>query len=137
MKTKDRRTTGVTGLDFPLDGGFPTGTSIIVYGHPLSGVDLMAKQFWKPESDESKEEGIYLVLDEDPESGMVEAAASALGWERIVYGSDVTGRHFAVQMGKTLGTDLPDAVKKDILWNNAARLMPAWAGVKPLEGGAA
>jgi predicted TIM-barrel fold metal-dependent hydrolase len=73
----------------------------------------------------------------DPESGMVEATVAALGWERIVYGSDVTGRHFAVQMGKTLGTDLPDSVKKDILWNNAARLLPAWAGVKPLEGGAA
>jgi archaellum biogenesis ATPase FlaH len=94
VKTKDRRTTGVTGLDFPLDGGFPTGTSIIVYGHPLSGVDLMAKQFWKPESDESKEEGIYLVLDEDPESGMVDAKkmpleeiASIMKGDRIVIDS--------------------------------------------------
>jgi len=63
----------VTGLDFPLDGGFPVGTSIIVYGHPLSGVDLMAKQFWKPETSEEKEEGTYMILDEDPSKGMIEA----------------------------------------------------------------
>ncbi|MDD1673423.1 MAG: hypothetical protein LUP99_03335 [Methanomicrobiales archaeon] len=73
MEKIERRTTGVTGLDFPLDGGFPVGTSIIVYGHPLSGVDLMAKQFWKPETSEEKEEGTYLILDEDPSKGMIEA----------------------------------------------------------------
>jgi len=73
----------------------------------------------------------------DPESRMVEAAVATLGSERVVYGSDVPGRHFAVQMAKTLGADLPDAVKRDILWNNAARLLPVWAGVKPLEGDAA
>ena len=73
MEKIERRTTGVTGLDFPLDGGFPVGTSIIVYGHPLSGVDLMAKQFWKPETSEEKEEGTYMILDEDPSKGMIEA----------------------------------------------------------------
>jgi len=73
----------------------------------------------------------------DPESGMVEAAVATLGPKRVVYGSDVPGRHFAVQMAKVLGADLLDTVKRDILWNNAARILPAWAGVKPLEGGAA
>jgi KaiC/GvpD/RAD55 family RecA-like ATPase len=75
---KKRRTTGVTGLDFPLEGGFPIGTSIIVYGHPLSGVDLMAKQFWRPETAEEKEEAVYMILDEDPAEGMIDAKELSL-----------------------------------------------------------
>ncbi len=78
MDEKQRRTTGVTGLDFPLEGGFPVGTSIIVYGHPLSGVDLMAKQFWKPESAEEGEKSVYMVLDEDPLEGMIDAKGLSL-----------------------------------------------------------
>ena len=69
----------------------------------------------------------------DPTSGMVEAAVDALGPERVVCGSDAPIRHFAVTLGKTLGTALPAAVKRAILWNNAARILPPWAGVKPLE----
>lgn len=65
----------------------------------------------------------------DPDSGIVEAAASTVGPERIVFGSDAPIRHFGVQLGKTLGTDLPWAVQKDILWNNTARLLPSWSGV--------
>lgn len=60
----------------------------------------------------------------DPESGMVEAAVAVLGAKRVLYGSDAPIRHFGVQLGKTLGTDLPDSVKQDILWNNAVRLLP-------------
>jgi hypothetical protein len=65
----------------------------------------------------------------DPDSGMVEAAVNVLGATRVVYGSDAPIRHFAVQMGKALGTGLSDAVKRDILWNNTARLLPEWAEV--------
>ena len=71
----------------------------------------------------------------DPESGMVEAAVNVLGPERVVFGSDAPIRHFAVQMGKTLGTSLPDSVVKDILWNNTAHLLPEWAGVRGLDSG--
>jgi len=66
----------------------------------------------------------------DPESGVVEAAVERLGRHRIVFGSDAPGRHFAVQLAKVLGADLPDAIQRDILWNNAARLLPEWAGVR-------
>jgi archaellum biogenesis ATPase FlaH len=66
------------GLDFPLEGGFPIGTSIIVYGHPLSGVDLMAKQFWEPENAEEKEDAVYMILDEDPSEGMIDAKELSL-----------------------------------------------------------
>lgn len=68
----------------------------------------------------------------DPESGMVELAVARLGADRVVYGSDAPIRHFGVVLGKTLGTSLSDTVKQAILWDNAARLLPSWAGVKPL-----
>ena len=42
-----RRTTGIVGLNLLLDGGFPEGTLIMIYGTPVAGVDLAANQFWK------------------------------------------------------------------------------------------
>ena len=68
----------------------------------------------------------------DPESGIVETAVDALGGRRVVFGSDLPVRLFGQCLGKTLGADLSEATRKDILWNNAARLLPEWAGVKPL-----
>ncbi|MBB28340.1 MAG: amidohydrolase [Gemmatimonadetes bacterium] len=65
----------------------------------------------------------------DPDSGITETAVATLGPNRVVYGSDAPIRHFGVQLGKTLGTTLPDDVKRDIIWNNTARLLPDWAGV--------
>jgi KaiC/GvpD/RAD55 family RecA-like ATPase len=61
-----KRSTGIVGLNLLLDGGFPTGTVIMVYGSPLAGVDLAAMQFWKVEG----EEGTYLMNDGDVETGM-------------------------------------------------------------------
>ena len=64
-----KRTTGIVGLNLLLDGGFPEGTIIMVYGTPLAGVDLAALQFWKVEG----EEGTYLMNDGDVEVGMIDA----------------------------------------------------------------
>lgn len=69
----------------------------------------------------------------DPEAGIVDAAVGALGRRRVVFASDLPVRLFGQCLGKTLGADLSDATKRDILWNNAARLLPEWAGVKPLQ----
>ncbi|MDA0748342.1 MAG: amidohydrolase family protein [bacterium] len=69
----------------------------------------------------------------DPETGLVETAVNALGGNRVVFGSDLPVRLQGQCLGKTLGTNLPEQVKKDILWNNAARLLPEWANVKPLN----
>jgi KaiC/GvpD/RAD55 family RecA-like ATPase len=41
----------------------------MIYGTPIAGVDLAAKQFWKVEG----EEGTYLMNDGDVESGMIDA----------------------------------------------------------------
>jgi KaiC/GvpD/RAD55 family RecA-like ATPase len=65
-----RRTTGIIGLNLLLDGGFPQGSLIMIYGTPLAGVDLAANQFWKAEGGE---EGTYLMNDGDLELGMIDA----------------------------------------------------------------
>ena len=65
-----KRSTGITGLNLLLDGGFPEGTVIMIYGTPIAGVDLAAKQFWKVDG----EEGTYLMNDGDVETGMIDAS---------------------------------------------------------------
>jgi KaiC/GvpD/RAD55 family RecA-like ATPase len=65
-----KRSTGIVGLNLLLDGGFPIGTTIMIYGTPLAGVDLAASQFWKIDG----EEGTYLMNDGDIESGMIDAS---------------------------------------------------------------
>jgi KaiC/GvpD/RAD55 family RecA-like ATPase len=63
-----KRSTGIVGLNLLLDGGYPSGTIIMLYGTPISGIDIAAQQFWKVEG----EEGTYLITDGDPDIGMVE-----------------------------------------------------------------
>jgi len=65
-----KRTTGIVGLNLLLDGGFPEGTLIMIYGTPLAGVDLAAMQFWKAEGGE---EGTYFMNDGDVDVGMIDA----------------------------------------------------------------
>jgi KaiC/GvpD/RAD55 family RecA-like ATPase len=65
-----KRTTGIVGLNLLLDGGFPEGTLIMIYGTPLAGVDLASKQFWLAEGGE---EGTYLMNEGDIEVGMIDA----------------------------------------------------------------
>ena len=64
-----KRSTGIVGLNLLLDGGFQEGSIIMMYGTPLSGIDLAAQQFWKVEG----EEGTYLINDGDVEIGMIDA----------------------------------------------------------------
>jgi len=65
-----KRTTGIVGLNLLLDGGFPEGTLIMIYGTPVAGVDLAAYQFWKAEEGE---EGTYLMNDGDVDVSVTEA----------------------------------------------------------------
>jgi KaiC/GvpD/RAD55 family RecA-like ATPase len=66
-----KRTTGIVGLNLLLDGGFPEGTLVMIYGTPLAGVDLAAMQFWKAEGGE---EGTYFMNDGDVDIGMIDAS---------------------------------------------------------------
>lgn len=65
-----KRTTGIVGLNLLLDGGFSEGSVIMLYGTPLSGIDLAAQQFWKVEG----EEGTFLINDGDVEVGMIDVS---------------------------------------------------------------
>ncbi len=65
-----KRTTGIVGLNLLLDGGFPEGTLVMLYGTPVAGVDISAKQFWQAEGGE---EGTYLINEGDLELDMIDA----------------------------------------------------------------
>ncbi|KQC05491.1 MAG: KaiC [Methanoculleus sp. SDB] len=72
---REKRSTGISGLDFQLGGGYPEGTSIVVYGTALTGMDRMAVQFWKAE----ETAGTYLMLDAAPVEGMIKPSGSDPG----------------------------------------------------------
>ena len=85
-----RRSTGIAGLDFQLGGGFPEGTSIVVYGGALTGSDRMARQFWQSDERESW----YFMIDSFVEEGMIDVLGTkpeeliqSMKGERIVVDS--------------------------------------------------
>ena len=55
-------------------------------------------------------------------NGYTEILVKYLGAERVVYGSDASGRSFASQLAKILGADLTPAEKEQILFTNAQRV---------------
>jgi KaiC/GvpD/RAD55 family RecA-like ATPase len=69
VSVKNKQPTGVIGLDAVIEGGYPSESIIIVIGSPLSGIDYVARQFWKVE----EEGGSYLMIDSEVEEGMVDA----------------------------------------------------------------
>jgi predicted TIM-barrel fold metal-dependent hydrolase len=58
-----------------------------------------------------------------PTRGMIEMAVRELGAERVIYGSDVTGRSFASQLGKVHGAAISEKQKTLIFSENLHRLM--------------
>ena len=71
----------------------------------------------------------------DPQNGLVALAVRRLGSARVVFGSDAPIRHPAVMLTKVLGANLVEEETRDILWNNAARLLPSWTGIQPIRYG--
>jgi KaiC/GvpD/RAD55 family RecA-like ATPase len=69
----EKRSTGIPSLDHVLSGGFPKGTSIVVFGSALSGMELLARQFWQQDAN-----GSYFITDADPLPGMIDARAVSL-----------------------------------------------------------
>ncbi|OPX68805.1 MAG: circadian clock protein KaiC [Methanoregulaceae archaeon PtaB.Bin056] len=70
MAKDNRRSTGISGLDLAMEGGFPLGASIVVQGSPLTGIEHMARQFWSVDDNT----GSYLMLDGEVEQGMLNAS---------------------------------------------------------------
>lgn len=58
-----------------------------------------------------------------PEAGLVEYAVAQLGAERVLYGSDVPIRDFAVALARITGTQLDARAKRRILHDNARKLL--------------
>jgi len=58
----------------------------------------------------------------DPEAGQTEYAVEYLGAERVLYGSDASGRSFASQLGKVIGAQITDEARRLILGENAVRM---------------
>ena len=94
MAGSTKRSTGIAGLDLALDGGFPAGARIVISGSPLSGLELLARQFWQ----EGGRTGAYLMLDALPADGMVDARGMSL--EEMV--SAMTGERNIVDSLSTL-----------------------------------
>ncbi len=59
----------------------------------------------------------------DPEAGFTEMAVAWLGAERVVYGSDATGRSFASQLAKVYGADISDEDRRRIFRGNIHSLL--------------
>ena len=90
MAETSKRSTGIAGLDLALDGGFPPGARIIISGSPLSGLELLAQQFWQA----GNAAGTYLMFDGVPREGMINAGGMdtaalfvSMRGERIVFDS--------------------------------------------------
>lgn len=59
----------------------------------------------------------------DPTAGFTEMAVRELGAQRIIYGSDVSGRSFASQLAKVTGADISEAAKRAIFKDNLEKLI--------------
>ena len=67
---------------------------------------------------------VYLeIAGSDPTSGFVEMAVRELGAERVIYGSDVSGRSFSSQIAKVTGASIPESAKRLILRENLKGLL--------------
>ena len=57
---------GIDALDRQLFGGYPAGSVVLLVGSPVSGIELIAKQFCKKDRD-----AVYLMLGSETEEGMI------------------------------------------------------------------
>jgi predicted TIM-barrel fold metal-dependent hydrolase len=58
-----------------------------------------------------------------PEDNLIEYAVEHLGADHVVYGSDLPIRETATTMGRILGARIGDAAKRQILYENAHRIL--------------
>jgi len=69
----NKRSTGIPSLDHLLLGGFLKGTLIVVTGTPVSGMEILGRQFWKQDGN-----GSYFITDAEPLPGMIDARIVSL-----------------------------------------------------------
>jgi KaiC/GvpD/RAD55 family RecA-like ATPase len=130
-----KRTTGIVGLNLLLDGGFPEGTLVMIYGTPVAGVDLAAVQFWRAEGGE---EGTYFMNDGDVEVGMIDATdmhpdlyLSQLAGHRIIVDSLST---IIVKYGIDVALKFLRHVREEMRKRNANMIFVVYTGIhQPIE----
>ena len=118
-----------------MDGGFPKGTLILVFGSPLAGLEWMARQFWEAEEGNR---GAYLILDDEPGPGMTDAGEVPPGslpalfsGSRIVIDS-ISSLLQRSDLNVTL--ECIHVLKKDIKSRGANAMMTLYSGVHtPVE----
>jgi KaiC/GvpD/RAD55 family RecA-like ATPase len=105
-----------------MEGGFPAGSTIVVQGSPLTGIDLLARQFWSADG----MTGTYLMIDSEVEPGMTdardsppEALLSLMKGDRVVLDSLST---IITRNGIDAAISLLSSVKKDIAERKANAL---------------
>jgi KaiC/GvpD/RAD55 family RecA-like ATPase len=130
-----KRSTGIVGLNLLLDGGFPEGTLVMIYGTPVAGVDLAANQFWKAEGGE---EGTYLMNDGDVEVGMIDATdmhpdlyITQMAGKRIVVDSLST---IVVKYGIDAALKFLRAAREEMRKRNGNLLFVVYTGIhQPID----
>lgn len=127
-----RRSTGIVGLNLLLDGGFPEGTLIMLYGTPVAGVDLAANQFWKGEEGE---EASYLMNDGDVDVGMIDATEmhpdlylTQMAGKRIVVDSLST---LIVKYGIDVALKFLRHARDEMRKRNANMVFVVYTGIHP------
>lgn len=75
----ERTPTGITGLDEMLNGGIPSGYTILVAGGPGSGKSTFAMQFLYNGISQHDENGIYITMEENPRDMI--RNFSGYGWD--------------------------------------------------------
>jgi len=74
-----RLSTGITGFDNLIAGGFPAGSIIALRGAPGTGKTTAGLQFLKAGAEQAGEAGLYITFEELPEQ--LYADAAELGWD--------------------------------------------------------
>ncbi len=127
-----RRSTGIVGLNLLLDGGYPEGTLVMLYGTPVAGVDLAAYQFWKGEEGE---EGSYLMNDGDVDVGMIDATEmhpdlylTQMAGSRIVVDSLST---LIVKYGIEVALKFLRHAREEMRKRNANMVFVVYTGIHP------
>lgn len=127
-----RRSTGIVGLNLLLEGGYPEGTLVMMYGTPVAGVDIAANQFWKAVDGE---EGTYLMNDGDVEVGMIDASEmhpdlylTQMAGTRIIVDSLST---IIVKYGIDVALKFLRQAREEIRKRNANMVFVVYTGIHP------
>ncbi len=131
MAKDNRRSTGISGLDLAMEGGFPLGASIVVQGSPLTGIDHMARQFWSVDGNTES----YLMIDGEVEQGMLDASKMTPDQLMELCKGDriVVDSLSSIILSRGIDTAIAflERVKKDISTRNANIMLVLYPDLHP------